>query len=383
MLSCKHSKFTLSPRVTYLNCAYMAPLLKVSEKAGIRGVRIKRDPTKVSPSSFFDGVQELKSAFAKTIHCINPSRIAIVPSVSYGMATVARNVLLRKGEKILVAAEQFPSNYYAWKRKCDENGAILSIVSPPDTLTNRGRIWNERLLDAISPGTKVVALGHVHWADGTKFDLAAIRRKATEVGALLVIDGTQSVGALPFDVNVFKPDALFVAGYKWLLGPYSIGMAYFGEAFDGGIPLEENWINRKDSEDFTKLINYTDEYKEGAMRFSVGEQSNFILVPMMLKALEQINKWGPANIQEYCQSITANAIQRLRENKVWVEDDEFRGSHLFGVRFRDERDLEKVKAALLKRNIYVSVRGNSIRVSPNIYNTEADLMKLVSVLTSK
>jgi selenocysteine lyase/cysteine desulfurase len=383
MLKNKHSKFTLSPKTTYLNCAYMSPLLKEVEKSGIRGLRSKRNPVNVLPDDFFADSESLRNEFAKTINATDPSRVVIIPSVSYGIATVAKNIRLKKGENIIIAAEQFPSNYYAWKRVCDESEGEIRIITPPDTLQSRGEQWNEKILQAITSQTKIVAIGHVHWADGTKFDLEALRVRTLEVGALLIIDGTQSVGALPFDVQKIKPDALIVAGYKWLMGPYSIGLAYYGDYFDDGVPLEENWINRKNSEDFSRLVSYQNQYQPGSMRYEVGEHSNFILVPMMLKALTQINRWGADNIQEYCKGITRDALDILREHKFWIEEEKYRGHHLFGLRIPTGKDVDILKKNLSKKQIYVSFRGDAIRVSPNVYNTARDLQRLVSALLSK
>ena len=196
----------------------------------------------------------------------------------------------------------------------------------------------------------------------------------------MIIDGTQSVGALPFDIQKVQPDALICAGYKWLLGPYSIGLAYYGEYFDGGKPVEENWINRKNSENFAGLVNYESDYQPGALRYEVGEHSNFILVPMLLKALEQLNKWKPENVQLYCKSITQNTIDELVELGFWIEDEAYRTSHLFGIRLPLELELQKVKEDLLKKKIYVSYRGDAIRISPNVYNTRDDLKKLSTTL---
>jgi selenocysteine lyase/cysteine desulfurase len=380
MLSCKQSKFSLPPNVTYLNGSYLSPLLKSVEKVGIKGLRLKKNPTLLTPEHFFIDSELLREEFAKMINANNPKSIAIIPSVSYGIASVAKNVKLSAGENIVVAAEQFPSNYYSWSKIASEQNAKIHAVTAPDTLENRGRIWNERILEAITNKTKVVAIANVHWADGTKFDLLAIRKRSREVGALLIIDGTQSVGALPIDVTEIQPDALICAGYKWLLGPYGIGVAYYGEALTNGKPLEENWINRLNSEDFSGLVNYEEEYQPGALRFDVGEHSNFILVPMLIKSITQLNKWKVSNVQEYCHGITKDAVAKLREGGFWVEDDLYRASHLIGVRLPKEVQLDKVKSALLKNKIYVSYRGNAIRVSPNVYNDASDLNKLVKVL---
>ncbi len=380
MITCKRSKFTLPPGISYLNCAYMSPLLKKVEKMGIRGLRKKRDPSKIIPADFFTHSRQLREEFAKLINTPDPKRIAIIPSVSYGMATVSSNLNIGPGEKIVVASDQFPSNYYPWKNLCEEKGAVVKIIEPPTNLSARGKVWNERILDAIDASTKAVAIGNVHWADGTLFNLHTIRKRTRDVGALLIIDGTQSVGALPFDVTSIQPDALICAGYKWLLGPYSIGLAYYGEYFDEGKPIEENWINRQDSDDFEQLVNYQPYYQEGSLRYAVGEHSNFILVPMLLKAIQHLNRWGSENIQSYCVSICEKAMQSLRQHGYWIEDDDYRSGHLFGIRLL-EKDQRKVKASLQKSNIHVSFRGDAIRVSPNLYNHEMDMDRLVKALS--
>jgi selenocysteine lyase/cysteine desulfurase len=378
----QRARFTLSAQVTYLNCAYMSPLLKAVEKQGIAGILKKRNPTSVTPHDFFKETDQLRKEFAKLIQA-ESSRIVVIPSVSYGMANVMNNLKVSAIDNIVVAGEQFPSNYYPWQRLQADTGVQLKIVSAPETKTNRGKLWNERLLEAIDTHTKLVALGHVHWADGTKFNLKAIRERTREVGARLVIDGTQSVGALPFSVKEIQPDALICAGYKWLMGPYSIGMAYYGESFDNGKPVEENWINRLSSENFAALVNYQSEYQPGALRYEVGEHSNFILVPMMLQALKQINQWKPKAIQEYCKEITRKPLALLREAGFWIEDESTRGYHLFGIRLPEGVDMEMVKKRIVKSKISVSFRGNAIRVSPHLYNTENDLMKLVKALMGK
>ncbi len=379
MLSLQRSKFTLPPSGTYLNCAYMSPLLKTVEKAGLKGMLKKRNPQLISPADFFTDTEVLRREYAKLIHVNDPNRIVAIPSVSYGMATVVNNIRISKKENVVVAEEQFPSNYYPWRKLCSDNRAEVKVVIAPDT-EMRGKVWNERILEAIDQNTKVVALGHVHWADGTLFNLEAIRKRTKDVGALLVIDGTQSVGALPFDVTKIQPDALICGGYKWLMGPYSIGLAYLGEYFNDGNPLEENWINRKNSENFAGLVNYQNNYQPGALRYEVGEHSNFILVPMMIAALKQINQWQPANIQQYCAKICKNAIGQLNEAGFWIEDENYRGRHLFGIRPPKSTDLNELKMRLLKAKISVSVRGTAIRVAPHVYNTEAEMLKLTKAL---
>jgi selenocysteine lyase/cysteine desulfurase len=380
MLTCQKELFSLNDESTYINCAYMSPLLKSVEEAGIDGIKRKRIPANTTPADFFAETEILREKYAQLINVKDPKRIVVIPSVSYGISTVAKNVRLKKGQKVLVLSEQFPSNYYPWKRLCDEQEGVLEIIDAPKS-ASRGEAWNEKILNAINESVAVLAMAHVHWADGTLYDLEAIRKKCTSVGALLIIDGTQSVGALPFDVEKIQPDALICAGYKWLLGPYSIGLAYYGKAFDNGIPLEENWINRYESENFAGLVNYNDQYQPGSLRYEVGEHSNFILVPMMLTAIQQLNNWGVANIQAYCKDLFAKANDQLINYGYTIEDPKYRSSHLFGIRNSDASKLENVKFALQENKISVSVRGDAIRVAPHIYNDKADVEKFVSILT--
>ncbi|HEX8041147.1 MAG TPA: aminotransferase class V-fold PLP-dependent enzyme [Chryseosolibacter sp.] len=382
MLACKYSKFSLPASVTYLNCAYMSPLLKSVEKSGIRGIRMKRNPAGIHPQDFFTIPAKLREEFAKLVNVSDPSRIAIIPSVSYGMSTVSRNLRIGKGQHVLVAADQFPSNYYPWETVCAETGAELKVVSPEKGFKDRGKIWNQKFLESINPKTRVVAMANAHWTDGTRFDLEAIGKRAREVGALLVIDGTQSVGALPFDVRKIQPDALVCAGYKWLLGPYSLGLAYYGEYFNDAKPVEENWIHRLHSEDFSRLVSYDASYQPGATRFGMGEHSNFILAPMALNAIAQINRWGVANIQEYCSAIAEDSISKLREKGFLIEALPYRTAHLFGIRHSGQLDPDKLKEKLNKYKISVSVRGDAIRVSPHVYNDEQDLARLVKALVA-
>lgn len=382
-MNCQKHLFSLDPTITYLNCAFMSPLMKSVEEIGIKGILRKQQPWKVTGEDFFSESEELRAEFAKLINANNPKRCVIIPSVSYGMANVANNLQLSKGDEILVVAEQFPSNIYPWRKIAEKSGAKIITVSPHISNQIRGEIWNQKILEAITPKTKMVACAHIHWADGTLFNLISIRKRTKEVGAWLVIDGTQSVGAVPFDVSEISPDALITAGYKSMMGPYSIGMAYYSEVFDNGNPIEENWINRFESENFANLVNYNDYYQPDALRYEVGEHSNFILVPMLLEAIKILNSWGVKNVKAYCDELVLEPVSKLREGGFYVEDEEYRASNLFGIRLGEHHTMDKIKAQLITENVHVSYRGDAIRVSPNMYNDSADMEKLIKILTRK
>ncbi|MGD2121836.1 MAG: aminotransferase class V-fold PLP-dependent enzyme, partial [Gemmatimonadota bacterium] len=317
----------------------MSPLPVVVEEAGLRGMARKKDPSGLSPRDFFEESQEVRRLFADLVNIPDPSAVAIIPSVSYGVGVAARNTPLAKGQNVVLLEEQFPGNVYAWLRLAKEAGAEVRMVGPGEGYRSgsgagggRGRRWNQRILDAIDGDTGAVALAPVHWTDGTRFDLEAIGARAREVGAPLIIDGTQAVGALPFDVQAVKPDALIVACYKWLLGPYSIGVGYFGTRYAEGIPLEETWIAREGSEDFRGLVDYQEAYQPGAVRYDVGERSNFILNPMVVAALELLAEWRPKRIQAYAKGLTEELLEEAEDLGYGVEEEAYRVGHIFGIR---------------------------------------------------
>ena len=378
MIDCQKHLFGLTDDVTYLNCATMSPNLRSVEKIGIENLLRKTNPQHITSEDFFTDRAVLKNRFSNLIGAQDADSVSIIPSVSYGIATVAKNIPFKKGDEIVVLEDQFPSNRYAWMQVVKENEMSIVTVKAPQLEEGRGRKWNQLLLQSITPKTKVVAVPQVHWSDGTLFDLRSVRERANEVGAYLVVDGTQSIGALPFSVSEYQPDALICGGYKWLMGSYGLGMAYYGERFYKGSPLEDNWINHLDSEDFTNLSNYNPEFKPKATRFDMGESSNFILVPMLSEAINQIIEWTPEAIQEYCGDICSGGIQELQANGYFVEAAPFRANHLFGIYCTGNKSMEEVKSVLTARNIKVSYRGSAIRVSAHLFNTASDIEKLVN-----
>lgn len=380
MLQCQKELFYLPAGMHYLNCGYMSPLARRVEEAGIAGMRRKRVPSEIEPADFFEEVELVRERFARIIGAPDASRIALIPSASYGLATAARNLQLQPGQNVVLSSAQFPANVYVWRRTAAERGLEVRTIEPPTEMTARCKVWNERVIDAIDGDTGLVALGHVHWTDGSLFDLQSIGERTREVGAALVVDGTQSVGAMPFLVGEIEPDALVCAGYKWLLGPYSIGVAYYGPRFDGGYPLEDTWIAREGSRDFRQLVNYQDAYRPGAVRYDVGETSNFVLVPMLRAALELLLEWGVTAVAAYCGALTERLVRAAGELGFGAEEAGWRAAHMVGLRMPDGVDPGVVSAELAQRRVSVSVRGDVLRVSPNVYNDESDVAALCEVL---
>ena len=374
--------FDLPDDITYLNIAAQSPSFKAVYEAGLEGLKQKNHPQTIALSDYFEPVTELKKLFAKLVDVDDYNRIVTIPSVSYGMATVANNIKLLAGDEIIVMHEQFPSNIYAWQKLAEQYDAVIKTIEAPENTTNRVKQWNTSILEAINEKTAIVAMGNIHWSNGSLFDLKAIRQKTKVHNALLIIDGSQSVGALPFSVKELQPDALICAGYKWLFGPYGCGYAYYGPYFDNGSPIEENWSNRLNSENFSGLTNYESDYKPLSNRYSVGESGNFIFVKMQIAALKQVLEWNPNRIQAYCKNISADAVKELKSLGCVIEDDNYRTHHLFGIKLPDDLDLKVLKSALAKQQIFVSFRGKYIRISCHLFNTTDDFNKLVACMAS-
>ncbi len=378
-MKCQKHLFQLPEEIHYLNNAYMSPLLKSVEEKGIQGMQRKRNPISIKPVDFFIEVKGVRQKYGTLVDC-DPSQVAVMPSVSYGMSSVIRNISYRNGQHALTVSEEFPSCYYTAQRWCSNHGAELRVVARKDDLPQKGRDWNERILEAINTDTAFVVMASVHWMNGTMFDLESIGNRCREVGAKLIVDGSQSVGALHMDVKKYKIDALICAAYKWLMGPYSTALSFIHEDFNEGIPLEESWMTRTNAERFDRLTQYVDEYRPGASRFDVGQSSNFISMPMLDEALRQILDWGVDNIQEYGRKLGEPLIEYFLQKGAPMDDEAHRAFHLMGLQLPAHTNGEELVDELQSRNVYVSLRGNNIRISINVFNNEGDVRELISAL---
>jgi selenocysteine lyase/cysteine desulfurase len=357
----------------------MAPLLRSVEEKGIEGLQRKRNPVSIRPSDFFTGVDEVRRTFAALIHC-SPSQVAVMASVSYGMNSVISNIPFKAGQHGLIISEEFPSCYYAARRWCRRHGTQLKVVAENKDLPTKGEDWNQRILEAIRPETAFLVMASVHWMNGIKFDLERIGRRCRETGTKLIVDGSQSVGALPVDVSSSQIDALICAGYKWLMGPYSTALAYIHEAFNDGFPLEESWMSRPNAERFERLTDYQEGYKPGAVRFDVGQTSNFITVPMLNESLNQLLRWGIQEIQDYCGNLAGPLLRTFEERGIPLEKVEYRANHLLGLRLPASVQGDRLVAELQERKVFVSLRGSNLRISVNVFNTEEDIAQLMDAL---
>jgi selenocysteine lyase/cysteine desulfurase len=366
--------FDLPADVTYLNCAYFSPKPHPVREAGLRAVTASAAPWHVGPPDFFEPAERLRSAFAGLVGG-DADGVAFVPSASFGMGVAAANLDVGPGRTVVVVPEEFPSDVYPFRALvAEQGGSVVSAGAAPDG------DWTDRVLETIDDRTAAVVVPQCHWTDGRSFDLVAIGEAVRAVGAALVVDLSQSLGAVPFDVAAVRPDFLVSVGYKWLMGPYSFGYLWVGEEYrDTGRPIEHTWPGRKGSEDFARLVDYTDEYRPGARRFDVGEFSNFVLLPMAAAALDLVTAWEPARVESAIAPLTGRIEEEARSLGLEPVAAAHRFGHMLGVRFPQGLP-DGLLGRLAADRIYVSVRGSAVRLSPHLYNDEADVERLMEAL---
>ncbi|HEV2757332.1 MAG TPA: aminotransferase class V-fold PLP-dependent enzyme [Actinomycetota bacterium] len=365
--------FGIPDDVAYLNCAYLSPLTERVREAGRSAVDGKARPWKITPPDFFTDSERARKAFAALVNG-DADGVAITASVSYGIALAARNLPLARAKNVLVLEEQFPSNVYEWRAAAAAaGGAVVTVPRPGDD------DWTAAILQRIDGSVGIVALPNCHWTDGTLIDLVRVGEAARAVGASLVVDVIQSLGARPFDVEAVRPDWVVCACHKWLLGPFSLGLCWVAPQWRDGEPIERNWITRAGAEDFTALALYTDGFAPGARRYDMGGRSNFANVAMAVTAMEEILGWGVEQIEAYVGELTDEVAAGAEALGWQVAPRERRARHMLGLR-REGGVPEGLPQRLKDANVHVSVRGSSIRVSPHVYNSRADVARLLEVL---
>jgi selenocysteine lyase/cysteine desulfurase len=371
MIPCQRALFDIPDDIAYLNCAYMSPIPIATRDAGRGGVNAKVQPWRIHGADFFTDSERARGLFAQLIGA-TADDIAIVPAVSYGIAQAAENLPLRPGGRVLVLADQFPSNLYPWRDLAERcAGEVVTVPRPADD------DWTAAILALLDERVQIVALPNCHWTDGGLIDLIRIGERARAVGAALVLDLTQSLGAMPFDVGAVRPDFMVCACYKWLLGPYSLGFLYVAPKHQGGRPIELGPWSRLHSEQGGRRLDYIEEWQAGARRYDMGERSNFTLLPMAIASLQQLLAWQPTEIAATLAANSAKIAHRAAS--MGLGSARLRAGHFIGLRFPKGAP-DGLAEKLAREKIYVSLRGASLRVTPHLYNRPAEIDRLFDVL---
>jgi len=187
--------FEVPDELAYFNTADMSPLLDAVREAGRAGLGRRASPWLVAATDWFEDVERLRGCYSRILGT-RPDGVALIPATRYGLAVAAKNVTATPDDQVVVLSQEYPSSYYTWRRFCLRTGAELVVAQ-----RERGANWTDAVLSRLSDRTRVLALPNVHWTDGSLLDLEAVVPVARRVGAVVAIDASQSLGAMPLDVG--------------------------------------------------------------------------------------------------------------------------------------------------------------------------------------
>ena len=362
--------FDLPGGMAWLNSAYLCARAKPVAEAVAAAVN--RPVSDVAVSDFFTPGERMRKLFSALVGG-DAEGVALVPSASYGVATAAAALGAGEGDRVLMLEEQFPAMVYPWT----ERGAEPVFVKHPSDDD-----WTTAVLDHLDEGISVVSAPAFHWTDGTRLDLAAVGKAARAVGARLVVDLSQSLGMAPFDVKAVRPDFVVCVGYKWLLGPPGMSYMWASPENRGGRPLDGNWMSRAGSEDFSRVNEYRWDLADGARRYDAGQSWNLWLSEAACCALEIVSGVGSDRLSAHGRLLTDRLADGSASLGLVAPPPEFRSAHLVGLRLPEGADPRSLVEELADRSVFVSVRGNSVRVSAHMWNTQADIDRLLEGLAA-
>ena len=376
-ISCQRNLFNIPDEIVYLNTAYISPLSLKVEKAINKGCKLETEPWKIDPEfHFFYQIKETKIIFSNLFN-ISYKNVSLIPSASYGISTAANNIKLTKTKnKILILKDQFPSNVYPWMELSKKQEGVLEIIHELNETT-----LTEEIINKISEEVAVVAIPNIRWTDGYIIDLKKVSDACKNFDVNLILDLTQSAGAMQIDLKEINPEFAIIANYKWMLGPYSTGFLYISDKFIDGVPLEETWIGRKNSQDFSKLTDYQSLYNSDSIRFDMGQRANFSLLPGVKAALEQLHDWSIKKIENTLYQNNLIICKGLSELGFEILSEKNSAPHFISARLPGY-DGNSLINTLKKNKIFISERSGYLRITPHLWNNEEDFFKLINCLRS-
>lgn len=377
MLPSQRHLFDIPPDVCYLNAASWGPLPRVAMDAGRAAMARKGQPWTVPSELQQEQVERARRAAARLINA-DPADVALTPSVSYGVATAARLYMPPRGSRVLVLENDHVSPVLEWRTRAPEADWVLETVAQP-----RDGDWTAALLQAIDrPGAPPVGLASiscVHWSDGGAIDLARVAAALRRQRAALLVDATHAAGVMPLDVATLDPDFVAFPTYKWVLGPYGRAFFYVASRHQDGVPLEQTGAARRsvNSEQAPYLRDVA--YVDGARRFDMGERDFFVSLEMASIGMELVAGWGTDAITERLRWLTDRLADGLRNTGVKLLDAELRVPHILSVGFPNGMP-DGLAERLATAQVHAAVRLGRLRISPHVYNDEADVDRFIAVL---
>jgi selenocysteine lyase/cysteine desulfurase len=378
MLPSQRALFDIPRDVCFLNAASWSPLPLAAQEAGRIGAARKGRPWLIDQDFAAMQYERARSAAARLINA-DAGDIALVSSVSYGVATAGKLLAVPAGSRVLVLADDHSSPVLEWMMRAEAQGFTFETVQRP-----ANGDWTAALLEALArPDAAPVALASVssvHWADGGMIDLGPVAGALRSRGAALVIDATQSAGVLPLDVRELDPDFVVFPTYKWLIGPYGRAFLYVAKHHQNGVPLEQTSYGRRSVRAEATTYLADTRYVDGARRFDMGERDHFIALEMASIGMEMMAQWGSAAIVARLSALTQRIADGLRELDVGIPDERMRAPHILSLTF-PQGPANPLVERLAAQGIYVASRLGRMRICPHVYNDEEDVSRFVAALS--
>jgi len=376
MLGSQRHEFDIPREVCYLNAASWSPLPRASQAAGRIGVGRKGQPWRLAPDFAARQHDRARRAAAALIKA-DPADVALISSVGYGVATAGKLLRPAAGSRVLVLADDHSSPVLEWLARAPAEGFTVETVTRPGDGD-----WTGAVLDAIERSgaapVGLASISSVHWSDGGLVDLDRIAAALRRQGAALLVDATHSAGVLPLDVATLDPDFLVFPTYKWVLGPYGRAFLYIAKRRQDGVPLEQTAYGRR-AVAAERVPYFADiAYVDGARRFDMGERDHFITLEMAAIGMEMMAAWGAPAIVARLQMLTDRLAEGLCDAGVRLPDRRVRAPHVLSLGFADGMP-DGLIERLAAQQVYAAPRLGRLRISPHVYNDEADVDRFIGV----
>ena len=379
MLSSQRALFDIPADVAYLNAAAWSPLPRATQEAARVAVARKAQPWKLG-TDFADAQHERARAAAAVLIGAEPRDIALVSSVGYGVAIAGKVLPISRGSRVLVLENDHTSPVLEWVARADTQGFTVETIAQPTDGD-----WTSAVLEATerpdAPPLSLASISSVHWSDGGLLDLLKIQDALRRHGAALLVDATHSVGVITTDVRALDPDFLIFPTYKWVLGPYGRAFVYVAKRHQNGVPLEQTSFGRRNVKAENPVYFADTRYLADARRYDMGERDHFISMEMAAIGMELMASWGAEAIVNRLSALTRRISDGFADMTVRRPDERFRAPHILGLGFSGD-ELPSLIPALAARQIYVAARLGRMRVSPHVYNDEADVDRFVAAMRS-
>jgi selenocysteine lyase/cysteine desulfurase len=379
MLPCQRALFDMPRDVCYLNAASYSPLPLKTQEAARAAVGRKGQPWKV-PASFANEIHERTRKAAARLINADAGDVALISSVGYGVAIAAKLITVPRGSRVIVLENDHSSPVLEWQGRADAQGFAVETVRQPDDGD-----WTSAVLVAIERAGAPVAMASissVHWSDGGLIDIEKVGAALKKQGAKFLIDATHHVGVLTLDVRRLDPDFVIFPTYKWVLGPYGRAFLYIARRHQDGSPLEQTAPGRRNVNAENNVYFADLRYLPDARRFDMGERDHFIGMEMAAIGMEMMAEWGAAAIVGRLAALTGRIADGVRDLGVTVPDVRFRAPHILSLAFKAGMPTDLIEG-LAGDGIYVAPRLGRMRISPHVYNDEADVDRFVAVLAKR